>query len=86
MISEYVNYIALAVAVAAVVYGYVKNKSANEVLAELTKGGDEALKLQAQIVTTLIAMKDPLDKAIKQLPKTRSKRSAGGAPEPPEAA
>lgn len=77
-IDQVIPYISMGVAVAAVVYGYVKGKNANDIVSTLTTSADEALKLQSTIVNTLLAMKEPLEAAVRQLPKTRAKRGSKG--------
>lgn len=74
--EQIINLAALVLAVAAVVYGYVAKKSASTIVAEVNKTADEALQLQTTIVTNLLVLKELLEPAVRQLPKTRSKRAS----------
>lgn len=86
-IEQVIPYVSLALAVGGVVYGYVKNKTAKEVTKHVLAAAQQVVLTQAAMNSTLHAMVEPLEKAVRQLPKTRSKRTTIEVDvEPPDAA
>lgn len=75
-IEQVIPYVSLALAVAGVVYGYVKKKSAAELAAVVADFNKGTMELHGAITAAVNSMKQPLEAAVKQLPKTRSKRAS----------
>lgn len=74
-VEQYIPYVSVAVTVAAVTYALVAKRKVGDIVAAVKEAVDQGTAAHAEIAGKI---RKPLEDAVKQLPKTRSKKAAEG--------